>query len=151
MQKLAGEMDPSVIDWERLKPFGLLNRLMNLQPREPTSGRKLGHCLQQVTSFREVMGLSVCVFKIGVTSNPMVRYVDYLQKNFTAMWVIFVGTNVQEIHMLEAALVNVFHSCTGCRNAAGTGGEGALNKCSASPPYYAYVTGGRADQSCRVG
>ena len=151
MQLLASEMDPSKISWKDVQCYGLRNRLMPTQARPPSSGRLLSYCVQQVDSFREHMGLSVCVFKIGVTSNPLVRYVDYLQRNFTSMWVIFSGSNVKEIHMLEAALVSLYHSTTGCQNAGGSGGEGALNKATASPPYYAYVTGGRADQPCRVG
>ena len=102
-------------------------------------------------SFREQMSISLCVFKVGVTSNPVVRYVDYKRKNFTAMWVIFCGSNAREIHMLEAALVSLFHSCSGCHNTPGSGGEGALNRAFSKPPYYAYVAGGRADQNCRVG
>ena len=97
------------------------------------------------------MGIQLCVFKIGVTTNPALRFVDYRKKNFTAMWVVFQGSCVKEIHMLEAALVAVFQACTGCQNAPGSGGEGSLNKPSSSPPYYAYVTGGRADQHKRVG
>ncbi|CAE7908201.1 unnamed protein product, partial [Symbiodinium necroappetens] len=123
---------------------------MPLRPSPPSSGRVLSYCAQQVTSFREHISISLCVFKVGVTSNPVVRYVDYRRKNFTAMWVIFCGSSVKEIHMLEAALVSLFHSCSGCQNTPGSGGEGALNRVSSVPPYYAYVTGGRADQHCRA-
>ena len=97
------------------------------------------------------MGLQLCVFKIGVTSNPLVRYLNYRKKNFTSMWVIFQGTSVKEIHMLEAALISLYQATSGCQNATGSGGEGALNKLDACPPYYAYITGGRADQRKRVG
>ena len=55
--------------------------------------------------------------------------------------------------MLEAALVSEFHQHIGCQNQSGTGGEGSLNakRNPPSPPYFAYVTGGRADQPRRVG
>ncbi|CAE7029608.1 unnamed protein product [Symbiodinium sp. CCMP2592] len=49
------------------------------------------------------------------------------------MWVIFCGSSVKEVHMLEAALVSLFHSCSGCQNTSGSGGEGALNRASSAP------------------
>eukprot|EP00435_Cladocopium_sp_Y103_P007728 s1487_g2.t1 len=49
--------------------------------------------------------------------------------------------------MLEAALVSEFAAHVGCRNKSGSGGEGALNRANCpDPPYFVYVTGGRADQ-----
>ena len=144
-------MDPARIPWDDLRTFGLRNRMMPMRPRPPLSGTVLAYCRQQITSFREQMGISLCVFKIGVTSNPVVRFVDYRRRNFSAMWVLFSGDNVKEIHMLEAGLIALFESSTGCQNSQRSGGEGALNKASANPPFYAYVTGGRADQNRRVG
>ena len=97
------------------------------------------------------MGLEVCVFKIGVTANPVCRYLDYLSRNYDAMWVLHESNDVQETHMLEAALISHFQACLGCRNKADSGGEGASNKASAMGPYYTYVTGGRADKNKRLG
>ena len=63
------------------------------------------------------------------------------------MWLIAVSQSADLIHMLEAALVMEFHKHVGCRNKEGSGGEGALNKKDrVPPPYFAYVTGGRADR-----
>ena len=151
LDALAAEINPSRIPWSLLRSFGLVNRQMPLQPRSPSSGRILAHAHQQVTSFREHLGVSLCVFKVGVTASPVPRYVSYRGKNFTAMWIIFASDSVKEVHMLEAALISLFHSSTGCQNMAGSGGEGALNKPGATPPFYVYVTGGRADQNKRVG
>ena len=68
------------------------------------------------------------------------------------MWLIAVSQSADLIHMLEAALVMEFHKHVGCRNKEGSGGEGALNKKDrVPPPYFAYVTGGRADQLRRIG
>ena len=54
--------------------------------------------------------------------------------------------------MLEAALIAEFSKHVGCRNKDGTGGEGKINRDTPPVgPYYVYVTGGRADQSRRVG
>lgn len=68
------------------------------------------------------------------------------------MWVIFQGDDLGMIHMLEAALISEFHMASGCKNAANSGGEGGLNrKHHLGPPYFVYVTGGRADQAKWVG
>ena len=39
----------------------------------------------------------------------------------------------------------------GCKNAANSGGEGALNRKDMEPPFFLYVTGGAADQGRWVG
>ena len=68
------------------------------------------------------------------------------------MWLIWVSKSIDVVHMLEAALIQHFHQHVGSQNKKGSGGEGSLNKTNpAPPPYYVYVTGGRADQRCRVG
>ena len=98
------------------------------------------------------MGITLCVFKLGVTANPPARFVDYVHKGFTDMCIIYEGNDVGAVHMLEAALISEFCHATGCQNMTETGGEGALNrKSSIGPPFYVYVTGGRADQPRRVG
>lgn len=134
-------------------PDGLLNRCMCKFGPSPTCGRILAYCKDQVTSFRErTGGIRLCVFKIGVTADPVSRYQLYLKMGFTAMWLIAASNSVDLVHMLEAALVSEFHQHVGCRNKGGSGGEGALNRTPcAPPPYYVYVTGGRADQPRAVG
>lgn len=119
-----------------------------------TCGNILSFCKEKVTEFREKIGIRLCVFKLGVTSNPVRRYPGYLEKGFTAMWIIHVSQSVDIIHMLEAALVSEFSKHVGCRNKEGSGGEGALNRVNKPqppPPYFMYVTGGRADQFRRMG
>lgn len=117
-----------------------------------TAGKLLAHSKDKVTAFREKIGIRVCVFKIGATANPIARFPSYLKTGFTGMWVIASSESVPMIHMLEAALISEFSKHVGCRNKIGSGGEGALNReqCP-DPPYFIYVTGGRADQPRRVG
>ena len=68
------------------------------------------------------------------------------------MWVVYSGSDLGMVHMLEAALILHYQEAPGCRNAAHSGGEGGLNrKFHLGPPYFVYVTGGRADQFKRVG
>ena len=151
LEDLGLRFDPDSIPWDKLKAFGLFSRIMPSMTPSPTAGKVLQYARQQVMTFRASMGLQVCVFKVGVTSNPIVRYRDYVSKNFTCMWVIFESNSVLETHMLEAALISHFQNCLGCRNKPGSGGEGALNRTTSSGPFYTYVTGGRADQGKWVG
>ena len=151
LEALAAHVHPASIPWDTVRSYGIVNRLMPPQPRQPFSGRILAYAMQQVNAFREKIGFQVCIFKLGVTGNPISRHVQYHSMNFSSMWVIFSSNTVQEVHMLEAALINLFHSSAGCRNAPGTGGEGALNNPNATPPFYVYITGGRADQNKWVG
>jgi len=120
-----------------------------VQGSSPTCGKILQHATKQVELFRKTMGSNICVFKVGVTSDPAVRFLDYRAKNFTSMWIVHTSNDLGLIHMLEASLVLQFHHCVGCRNAPNTGGEGGMSRMA--PPYYVYVTGGRADQFKRVG
>ena len=70
---------------------------------------------------------------------------------YTAMFVLAVSNNVDHIHMLEAACISKFAKYIGCKNAANSGGEGALNRMDTEPPFFLYVVGGRADQGRWVG
>lgn len=143
---------PSAVTWSIFQSFNIKNRTMKVQLQKPTCGKMLAHSKRQVSSFRESLGVALCVFKIGVTAQPVERFEDYMALNFTDMWIIFVNNDLSLIHMLEAALVSEFCTCTGCRNSPDSGGEGALNrKKHQGPPFYVYVTGGRADQLKRVG
>lgn len=127
-------------------------KTLKVQGPKPTCGKILAYCKSEVNSFRHYIGFQVCVFKVGVTAKPEERFLDYMAVNFTSMWVIHQDNELGLIHMLEAALVDEFHSCVGCRNAANSGGEGGLNKKNhCGPPFYCYITGGRADQLKKVG
>ena len=139
-------------EWEAMKCLGIKNMSPSMKMPPPTCGKILLRCKNHASAFREHLGVQLCVFKIGVTANVARRYADYVKKGFTAMWTLHTGDEVGLIHMLEAALISEFQTCTGCRNSANSGGEGALNrKDREGPPYFVYITGGRADQARRVG
>ncbi len=141
------------IPWELLKTCSLHNRTPRVVVPQPTCGKALLYAKQQIIAFREQMGSSVCIFKIGVTAEPGQRFISYLNKNYSSMWVIFSGDDVGVVHMLEAALISEFGHLVGCRNSPNTGGEGALNRKQPppQPPFYVYIVGGRADQFKCVG
>lgn len=156
-EECQGTMDnacssQAAVSWETLNRFNIINRTLKARPQPPTCGKILSHCKRQISAFREALGVTVSVFKIGVTADPVTRSQDYRSKNFTDMWIICVSNDLSLTHMLEASLIEVFHTSSGCRNAPGSGGEGGLNrKKHLGPPFFTYVTGGRADQLKRVG
>lgn len=154
LRQLGSSFAASTFDWGQVKGLGVFNRCSSFAKACPgmTCGKILAFASDEVTCFREKMGIKLCVFKVGVSSNPITRFASYQEQGFTAMNVIWVSDSVDLVHMLEAALVLQFHQHIGCRNQKGTGGEGSLNrKNRPPPPYYVYVTGGRADQFRRVG
>ena len=123
--KLLGDtFDAATFDWNLTRPFGLMNRCAP-EPRagQPTCGKILAWAKEKITSFRESIGIRVCVFKVGVTANPVTRYHAYVDQGFTSMWVISVSPSLDLIHMLEAALVSEFNKHVGCRNKEGSGGR----------------------------
>ena len=133
-----------------MKPYNLLHRCY--VPDSATSGKLLAHAKEQVSVLREKIEIRVCVFKIGITTNPPMRFCSYLENNYECMWVVAECKSLDKINMLEAALVSHFEKHVGCRNSPGTGGEGGLNKrVSLQPPYFAYVAAARADQPRWVG
>lgn len=140
------------LPWQKLQTCFIFNRTMkNLSSFTPC-GKILAHAKQQVVSFREHLGLGLCVHKIGVTSSPVHRFKSYWASNFTMMWIIFHSSDISMIHMLEAALISECSQHRGCRNAPNSGGEGFLNKKNRpTPPYFVYIVGARADQRKSVG
>lgn len=109
-----------------------------------TAGTILQRCLSHVSQFRNRMGRSVCVFKLGMTSNPLIRFEFYKEANYTHMTLLHVSDNLGAVQMLEAALISANVSEKGCRNQK-YGGEGP--PCSQKEPYhFVYVVGARADQ-----
>ena len=139
-------------DWTQVQSCGIMYRSLRNNGCSMTCGNILSHAKAQVAAFRNFVGEKLCVFKIGVTANPLMRFPSYIDQGFTFMWVVAESCSKGLIHMLEAALISEFAACSGCRNKLGSGGEGALNRTTAAlPPFYVYVAGGRADQNRRVG
>jgi hypothetical protein len=137
------------LPWDKLQSCFIVNRIQkNLSPLT-TAGKILSYAKQQVVAFRERVGVTVCVFKIGVTASPTHRFKLYWEKNFQAMWIIFMGNDLGLVNMLEAALISEFSQCTGCRNMANTGGEGGLNRQVRPHPPISFMSlvGGRTNQN----
>ncbi len=111
-----------------------------------SAGTILQRCISEINRFRDRMGRKLCVYKIGLTSNPCVRFEFYKEANYTNMTLLHVSDQLGVIQMLEAALIARNRTENACRNER-PGGEG--------PPYskddplsfhFVYVVGARADQ-----
>ena len=137
--------------WDLVRTLGIVCRFQKGNSQHITAGKLLAHCNNQITAFRESVGLRICIFKIGVTCNPLDRFRAYLELGYQSMWVLTSSHSVDQIHMLEAACISTFSQHVGCKNAAQSGGEGALNRSGVAPPFFLYVCGGRADQGRWVG
>ena len=148
---LAKDFHPSSFDWNAARSCGISSKLLKPASKGHTTGRILAHAISQVKALRQTLSVSLTVFKVGVTSNPPARFVSYAERGYSCMRVIVQSTSVDLIHMLEAALVEIFCGEVGCKNKPGSGGEGALNRHTAKPPYYAYVVAGRADRGRWIG
>lgn len=149
---MALQFNAKTFDWSTVKCQNLLYKCLDENKTHPTSGKILAHAKEQAESLVTKIGATLCIFKIGVSANPLLRYAAYIEMNYTEMWVIHVSSSLDTIHMLEAALISAFEPYMGCKNAPQSGGEGALNRQKpVKPPYFVYIVAGRADQPRWVG
>ena len=118
------------------------------QRQKATAGTVLQRCLAEVTKFRNRMGRKLCVYKLGLTSNPVLRFDFYKDANYTHMSLLHVSPNLGLCQMLEAALSASNMSERECRNQR-TGGEGPPSS-EEEPFHFVYVVGARADQLKRI-
>lgn len=121
----------------------LVSYLSSHKRARATAGTILQRCLSQVDQFRKQMNKSLCVFKLGITSNPAVRFQFYKEANYTHMTLLHVSQNAGAIQMLEAALIAFHLSQPGCRNER-FGGEGPSTALR-EPFHFMYIVGARAD------
>ena len=151
LNKLGTNFD-ATFDWNASKSLGIHNRCLKLDQKRVSCGKILAHAKEQVSALRERVGIRLCCFKVGVTTNPLIRFQLYLEKGYHEMWVISTSSSIDLIHMLEAALISEFGRHVGCQNKYGSGRDGALNQEHPQPPpYFVYVVAGRADPPRRVG
>lgn len=88
------------------------------------------------------MNRKLCVYKVGLTSKPALRWEYYKEANYTHMVLLHFSSNLGLIQMLEAALIAANLNETGCRNER-YGGEGPPSE--NEPFHFVYVVGARAD------
>ncbi len=112
-----------------------------------TAGTILKWCVGKIDSFRSFMNRQLCVFKIGMTANPLLRFHFYSQGNYTSMSLLHVTKNMEAAQMLEAALIQMHISEQQCRNER-LGGEGPPT--NTEVPHFVYIVGARADRFKRI-
>ncbi|CAE7474191.1 unnamed protein product, partial [Symbiodinium microadriaticum] len=105
----------------------------------------LWHCVTVINAIRqEHGGESLCVFKIGLTSDPFQRRQSYLEQNFKSFVVVHKASQPELLgmmEMLEAALIAEFHDNERCCRNKQLGGESMRKKDFSPrfpPPYFAY-------------
>lgn len=108
-----------------------------------TAGTILQSCASRVSQFRNKMNRDLCVYKLGITAYPPVRFLFYKEANYTHMTLLHVTENLGVAQMLEASLISSNLGQLGCRNER-LGGEGPPN--SENERYhFVYIVGARAD------
>lgn len=146
------DFNASTFDWNTVKSENLLYKCLDSNKCNPTSGAILAHAKEQVDNMQHHVGVGLCIFKIGVTANPLLRFASYLDLGYTTMWLINVSPSLGLTVMLEAALISEYGYSSGCKNKPNSGGEGAFNRSKPlKPPFFVYVVAGRADQPRWVG
>jgi hypothetical protein len=134
-----------------LNPYGICLKCFQScrpGPHAFTTGVQLDDCLRVIDTFRNHVGVDLCIYKIGITSNPIIRFRDYQEEGFTMMWVIHYTLDAASagvVEMLEAGLISHHINVRSNRNVR-KGGDGNLS--AQSPPYCTYIVGGRADVGC---
>lgn len=113
-----------------------------------TAGTILQRCLYEVEKFRTKMTKCLCVFKLGLTTNSIIRFKFYKDDNYSHMVLLHVTENAGVAQMLEASLIAMHMSQTGCRNEK-HGGE-CPSSCALEPFHFVYIVGARADCMKRI-
>lgn len=134
-----------VVQESLFREHGIAIAYLNEPQRcKATAGTVLQRCFMKLEQFRNTVGYSVCVYKVGLTSNPIIRLQSYLDRNYSHMTLLHVTSNLGEAQMLEAALICSSLSKTGCRNEK-LGGDGPKHTIK-EPWHFVYVVGARADK-----
>lgn len=114
--------------------------------QKATAGTILQRCLGEIMRFRNRMNRNLCVFKVGMTTDPIVRFGFYKDANYERMALLHVTEQLGVAQMLEAALISPNLKQVGCRNEK-YGGEGPPCKhVNEETLHFVYIVGARADQ-----
>ena len=124
--------------------FGL-NKMYADEPNRSraTAGTVLQRCLTNVERFRNQMNKRLCVYELGMTTNPLLRFHFYSRGNYSKMSLLHVTTDTGVAQMLEAALIALHISERECRNER-FGGDGPSTS-HHDGPHFVYIVGARAD------
>ena len=112
--------------------------------KSSNAGKIFQHCVASIERFRQSLGGSLAVFKIGITANIPGRFTFYKEDGFQAMTVLHITDSLEQVEMLEAGLIHAHQSIMGCYNIL-SGGDGCMKSRNYIPPYFCYICGARAD------
>ena len=122
-------------------------------PETRTASTILWHCVKAINCLRnQCGGPALCVFKIGLTSNPLQRRAAYYKQNFKKFVIIHQvsrGELLGMLEMLEAALIAEFYDNQRCCRNKQLGGESMRDRTFMprfEPPYFAYCVASNASQ-----
>jgi hypothetical protein len=88
-------------------------------------------------NFRDSVGGTICIFKFGIATDPLMRWGFYRADGYERMVVILMSAKVGGVELLEAHLISKHGHIMGCRLVA-LGGEGILGR---FPSYFVYIVG----------
>ena len=114
------------------------------------SGAVLAHMQQATERQLELCGKQLCIFKFGITAQPLQRWAFYHQENYIRFTVLHATNSLFEACWAEAALIALKDGVRACRNIK-RGGDGPLHTKGGGPPYFVYLATSRADIGKWVG
>ena len=98
-----------------------------------TLGEILHMCYMEIASFLETF--PVTAFKVGITTDPNIRFDAYKKDGFTKMVVIMGTAVLSVVEEAETSMIAEFSQTTGCLNER-SGGDGGLARRFPNWPYY---------------
>jgi hypothetical protein len=159
---LPGNMDSMCnaikLALENLASLGIPNRVHADVYRAAvriTEGRILAHIRDMSSAIINRSGASLCVYKFGITADPVGRKEFYVADNYTVYEILHVSNVLDAVSWGEAYLIHEFshHSNIGsCRNVR-LGGDGALalKTNHRDQLFYLYIAAARADSGRAIG
>jgi hypothetical protein len=142
---------PMPSNWE--EQLRAINMDINVLPCTTTRCQALfNHCLARVARIRRrTGGTQLCVFKIGITACPEIRWQSYVSNGYSCFQIVHASFELGLIEMLELLLIHHFSELEPVKTLRNSraGGEGMRDR-EGYPlrpgPYLLYVAAARADQ-----
>ena len=91
------------------------------------------HAIKRIKEMRN--GLKLPLIKVGITTNPMVRFEYYKEDDWQIMWLLLCSPVLKDVEDLEIALISRFKNTSGCQNIR-DGGDGGLGVRFPNMPFY---------------
>ena len=126
----------------------IVNMLLPNTSQMRTEVNIFRHVENSLASIKAAHGFNLCVFKIGISSDPAERAIHYFENGFKRYYLIHISESASVIEHLEERLIAMSKDVLGCRNER-PGGEGRMR--SRPPPYFLYIAAACAAQREPIG